>query len=203
LIVTVLSLSFLVFFLKPPNLRTIGIERVSVDGIDFVMKRTSPTSVSATAGLPVSFMYQEGKFLPGQSAEQWRGEGYCETIPLADISDLIPSFTATSIIASCRIAAEVNGETAKVVGIADESDGRLAMMNKSRTTEVMQRTRNDLEHRAISMDEMHEAMAAFRIKPTRLEYMHGGPDTVMWDRWEWLRDRETGEWADPRHLIPH
>lgn len=169
---------------------------MSPAGIDFVMKRSSPTAVSARAGLPAAFVYQEGKFLPGQSAEQWRGEGVCEEIPLAQVVDLIPSFTATSMIASCRIAAEVSSANA-----ADVSDGRLAMMNKSRTTEVMQRTRNELEKGAISMDEMNEAIAAFRLKPDRMEYMRGGPDTVMWDRWEWLRDKDG--WIDPKHLVPH
>jgi hypothetical protein len=160
-----------------------------------VMKRSSPTAVNARAGLPAAFVYQEGKFLPGQAAEQWRGEGLCEEIPLSQVVDLIPTFTATSMIASCRIAAEVSGTG------ADVSEGRLAMMNKSRTTEVMQRTRNELEQGKISLEEMNEAISAFRLKPDRMEYMHGGPDTVMWDRWEWMRD-ENG-WVEPKHLIPH
>jgi hypothetical protein len=37
----------------------------------------------------------------------------------------------------------------------------------------------------------------------------GGPDSVMWDRWEWLRDPsgndEAGQpvWNDPKQLMPH
>jgi hypothetical protein len=162
------------------------------------MKSTSPASISAAAGLPVSMMYQEGKFLPGQSAEQWRGEGYCETIPLLDIVDLVPLYTATSMIASCRINA-ITHDHAK----ADVSEGRMAMISKSRTTEVMQTTRNGLENNTIAIEEMEKCMTAFRFKPHRLEYMHGGPDTVMWDRWEWMRNKDSSTWADPKNLIPH
>jgi hypothetical protein len=184
---------------QPPNLRTLGIQRISSDGIDFVLKSTSPASISAVAGLPVSIMYQEGKFLPGQSAEQWRGDGYCEKIPLVDVVHLVPIFTKTSMIASCRINAITSSPDAKT----DVSQGRMAMISKSRTTEVMQTTRNGLENNTIPMEEMERCMTAFRFKPTRLEYMHGGPDTVMWDRWEWLYDRDTNSWAEPKNLIPH
>lgn len=163
------------------------------------MKSTSPASKSAVAGLPASIMYQEGKFLSGQSAEQWRGEGKCETIPLDEIVNLVPTFTKTSMIASCRINDITSSPHAKV----DVSDGRMVMISRSRTTEVMQTTRNGLENNTISMEEMERCMTAFRFKPTRLEYMHGGPDTVMWDRWEWLYNMDTNSWAEPKHLIPH
>jgi hypothetical protein len=184
---------------QAPNLRTISIERITPAGIDFVLKSTSPASISASAALPVSIKYQEGKFLPGQSAEQWRGEGYCEKIPLAEIVELIPLYTATSMIASCRINA-IAQEHAK----ADVSQGRMAMISKSRTTEVMQTTRNGLENKTIPMEEMEKCITAFRFIPQRLEYMHGGPDTVMWDRWEWMRKKDSSNgWADPKSLIPH
>jgi hypothetical protein len=163
------------------------------------MKSTSPASTSALAGLPVSIMYQEGKFLPGQSAEQWRGEGHCETIPLSEIVNLVPLFTATSMIASCRINKLTSSPDAKV----NVSEGRMAMISKTRTTEVMQTTRNGIENNTISMEEMEQCMTAFRFKPTRLEYMHGGPDAVMWDRWEWMFDKDSDGWAEPKHLIPH
>lgn len=52
-------------------------------------------------------------------------------------------------------------------------------------------------------------MKAFRFCPDRLERMHGGPDSILWDRWEWLRST-SGDWADgsipwnePKHLLPH
>jgi hypothetical protein len=180
-------------------LRTVSIERITPDGIDFVMKSTSPASISAKDGSSVSILYQEGKFLPGQAAEQWRGEGYCETIPLVEIVHLVPTFTKTSMIASCRI----NNITSNPDAKADVSEGRMAMISKSRATEVMQTTRNELEKNTISMEEMERCMTAFRFKPTRLEYMHGGPNTVMWDRWEWLYNKDTSSWAEPKNLIPH
>jgi len=164
------------------------------------MKRPSSAAKSAASGSPISILYQEGKFLPGQSAEQWRGEGYCETIPLSDIIDLVPLFTATSMIASCRIK-ELS--SASSTPQTDVSDDRMAIINRSQTKEVMQTTRNDLENRKISIDEMDRYIIAFRFKPRRLEYMSGGPDTIMWDRWEWLYNTNDGSWANPNHLIPH
>lgn len=44
--------------------------------------------------------------MPGESAEQWRGEGYCERIPLDDLIDLLPHYTIASMVSSKRIERE-------------------------------------------------------------------------------------------------
>jgi len=50
---------------------------------------------------------------------------------------------------------------------------------------------------------------AFRFCPDRMERMHGGPDSIMWDRWEWLRlpsgngTEEAIPWAKPTQLLSH
>ena len=197
--------SWKTFFSQPPNCRTIGVERFSGGGIDFVMKYGSPTAQSVGAGTPVAALHQQGRFLPGEHAEQWRGEGKCAVIDLGDVLDLIPHFTVTSMVASSRIAREKQ-EASEQEGV---SDGRLAMRSKSHVTEVMQKTRIELENGDISMNELKSCIAAFRFQPDRMECMLGGPDTVMWDRWEWLRDPDVPSdinkiaWAEAKHLVPH
>ena len=79
----------------------------------------------------------------------------------------------------------------------------------------MQKTRVELENGDISMEELDASIQAFRLQPTRIECMIGGPDeSVMWDRWEWMADTEDTNgpttnvddvlvWKDPTHLVPH
>lgn len=189
----------------PPNVRTVGIERITTAGIDFVLKRGSPTAESVANGHPVAIMHQKGHFLPGESAEQWRGEGHCDRLALGDILDLIPNFTVTSMVASSRFAAEGDDATGK----ERVSPGRLALLSKSHMTEITQKTRIELENGDIPMEVLDNCVSAFRFKPDRMECMLGGPDTIMWDRWEWLRDADgespqgTIAWADAKHLIPN
>ena len=175
------------------------------------MKSGSYTAKSVGAGTPVAMLHQQGKFLPGEHAEQWRGEGACQPIDLGDVLDLIPHFTVTSMVASSRIANEKASAEQQAKEHEGVSEGRLAMQSKSHVTEVMQKTRIELENGDISMNELKECIAAFRFQPNRMECMLGGPDTVMWDRWEWLRDptdaaldaKEPVVWADAKHLVPH
>lgn len=191
---------------KAPSLRTIGIERISDAGIDFVMKRTSPTARSIEAGLPVSILYSQGKYLPGESTEQWRGEGHCELLPLPEILDLVPSFTMVSMVGSQRA---VNTAQNDVLRQTETSGERMAVPNKSHLTEIMQTTRMELENGDINMEELESCIRAFRFQPTRMECMLGGPDSIMWDRWEWLRavpdEASDGSipWRSPNHLVPH
>jgi len=90
------------------------------------------------------------------------------------------------------------------------SEDRLAMLNKSHIVEIMQRTRIELENGDISMEELDQCIRAFRLIPDRLECMLGSPDTIMWDRWEWLRNTSVEvdtenpiAWNEPKRLIPH
>ena len=162
-------------------------------------------SESLASGHPVAFLHQQGRFVPGENAEQWRGEGHCEQLNLGEVLDLVPHFVVTSMVASSRIAAEESA-AASNDGV---SQGRLAMLSKSHVTEIMQKTRVELENGDISLGVLEKCIAAYRFQPNRLECMLGGPDTVMWDRWEWLRDDDgdkpkgTIAWAEPKLLIPH
>lgn len=75
-------------------------------GIDFVVKNGGGSSQDLSAGRPVSILFSQGKYVPGEKAEQWRGEGHAEKIPLSQVLEKIPHYTITSMVASKRFAAE-------------------------------------------------------------------------------------------------
>ena len=79
---------------------------MSPEGIDFVMKKGSGTCDSLAAGRPLSILHLQGRYMPGETAEQWRGEGYCERKPLEDLLDRLPHYTITAMVSSKRIEKE-------------------------------------------------------------------------------------------------
>ena len=101
------------------------------------------------------------------------------------------------------------------------------MENRSHTTEIVQKTRLELENGDISAQEIDDAIRvrilvgysvctaaclyilnslmwpqAFRFHPKRLECLMGGPDSIMWERWEWSKDINN-EWQDGSPLLAH
>ena len=91
---------------SPPNLRTVGIQRVGPAGIDFVMKKGCKTSQSLAMEQPLSVLYTQGKYVPGQKAEQWRGEGHCQTIDLEEVLHCLPHYTITGMVVAKQIELE-------------------------------------------------------------------------------------------------
>ena len=78
-----------------------------MEGIDFVMKKGSGTCDSLAEGRPLSILHLQGRYLPGETAEQWRGEGFCERMPLTEeMIAKLPSYTITSMLASKRLEKE-------------------------------------------------------------------------------------------------
>lgn len=89
---------------KPPNLRTVGVQRISDLGADFVVKHGSHDQFQA--GCPVSILLHTGRYVHGEVAEQWRAEGHCESVPLQDIVHVLPEYTIAHMVASKRMEAE-------------------------------------------------------------------------------------------------
>jgi hypothetical protein len=185
---------------KPPNLRTLGIQRVTDAGIDFVVKNGGASSRDLSAGHPMSILLSQGKYVPGEKAEQWRGEGHAEKIPLSQLLDKIPRYTITNMVATKRFAAERS---------EGESEERILMKDKSHMTEVVQQARMELENGQVDEQELESSISAYRFCPDRMERMKGGPDSVLWERWEWSRadagdcPEGTLAWNEPVYLLPH
>lgn len=79
---------------------------MSPAGIDFVMKKGSGTCDALAEGRPISILHLQGRYMPGEIAEQWRGEGYCERLPLEELLDQLPHYTIAGMVASKRIEKE-------------------------------------------------------------------------------------------------
>jgi len=183
---------------QPPNLRTVNIQRITEEGIDFVMKRGSGTCDALAEGRPLSILHLQGRFMPGERAEQWRGEGHCERLLLDDYIHQLPHYTITAMVSSKRLEQET-----KNMEYENDFKERTFMENKSHATEVHQQTRLALENGEITQEEIDGAIKAFRFHPTRLECMVGGPDCIMWDRWEWRKNAGDNSWDEPKLLLPH
>ena len=68
-------------------------------------------------------------------------------------------------------------------------------------TELIQSTRLAYENGQITQETLEESIQYFRFKPKRLECMMGGPDSVLWNRWEWQMG--ANDWQDAKALLPH
>ena len=93
----------------PPSLRTVGIQKVSPAGIDFVMKKAGlgdSDDTNTDTDQLVSILYSQGKYKAGNTAEQWRGDGFLEKIPLSDILHCLPHYTVTGMLVSKRMEKE-------------------------------------------------------------------------------------------------
>jgi hypothetical protein len=82
------------------------VQRVSEKGIDFVMKKGSGTCDALANGRPIAILHLQGRYVPGETAEQWRGEGSCKRLPLDDMLDRLPHYTITGMVSSKRIEKE-------------------------------------------------------------------------------------------------
>ena len=107
------------------------------------------------------------------------------------------------MIGSTRLEKELLSDSQQLMS----THHRAHIGTKSHITEIMQRTRTQLENGNVSAGELDECVRAFRFEPDRLECMYGGPDTIMWDRWEWHRDKSAPSgaslWKDANNLVPH
>jgi hypothetical protein len=66
---------------------------------------------------------------------------------------------------------------------------------------MVQKVRRDIENGVLSHDEINEAISAWRFVPYRMEQMIGGPDQIMWDRRQWIKDNDE-DWMEPKKLVP-
>lgn len=177
-----------------PDLRTVGLQQVTKHGIDYVTRKHD--SPSSSPPPPQSILYTMGKYKPGETMEQWRSEGFSQEIKLDEILDCLPHYTIVEMLASQRGRLELQDEM-KDKPVND----RTAIHRRTHFMELVQKTRVEFENGGIDMEELEQSISAYRYIPNRMERMVGGPDHIMWDRWEWKRDGD--DWLEPRHLLPY
>jgi len=180
---------------KVPNLKTVSLNRLTEKGIDFISKKGS-----LTKGQPTSILQTFGSYKVGETVEQWRAEGLCEALDLDEILPYVTPNTVVEMIATHRALSEFPTATSTS---ANEASRRNLVVDHPHFEEIVQTTRYEFETGIIGKEEMSENIEAWRFVPTRMERMVGSPDKIMWDRWEWLRDSETGSWHSPNNLLPY
>lgn len=190
---------------KAPVLRTMNIQRVTDDGIDFITKKGFASKNFASEN-PVSIMHTSGEYTPGEVVQQWRAEGVCEALDLSEIIQQASDYTVSGIIASTRVTEDNKQDESKEAiddKLTDISEGRNPLRETSQFTDIIQSTRNELEAGSLPIEELKQSIEAFRFCPSRVELMVGGPDQLMWNRWEWQRSEGDSQWSEPKHILPH
>jgi len=145
---------------------------------------------------PVSFLYTVGKYASGETVTQWRADGACEEIPLEEVLDYVPENTVIEIVASARVRSETCNSC------ISEHQYQSIQGKESHITEIVQQTRRDFQNKEIPKRELNHCMKAWNFVPTRMEKMIGGPDEIMWDRWEYVKEEGSSTWCKPRHIMP-
>jgi hypothetical protein len=161
-------------------LRTVGVQRVSTDGVDFVVKSGPSTTSIFDTTKPVAILHAHGKYVPGQQAEQWRADGKVSPIALDEVLHKVPHYTITGMVASTRIGKELDKhpKVSRLVCVLLTcrllSRGltgvflyctvmcfqeRVEFKDKSHLTEIMQQTRIELENGDISDKELEESIS--------------------------------------------
>jgi len=174
---------------KAPILRTVNFQRISEKGIDFLMKnRGHASNLLFLKDQYVSFLFTHGKYEPGEKVEQWRAKGLCQPLRLKEVIDYAPEFTIVEMVASMRAN--------------KEGDSR-ADMELSHFEELVQEARSEYQQDQVPIMELEEAVRAWRFVPYQMEQMIGGPDQLMWNRKEWVREEDdSAEWVEPTQLMP-
>lgn len=54
----------------------------------------------------MSILAETGRYITGETSQQWRGDGHCEMLPLKDVIDVVPDYTVAHMVASKRLEEE-------------------------------------------------------------------------------------------------
>jgi hypothetical protein len=149
---------------EAPVLKTVNFQRVSSEGIDFVV-RNSPGSPLFSE--KVAFLYLQGKYKAGETVTQWRADGTVQSIPLEWVLSHIPDYSITEIVATMRAMEELN-EPAKLTKLSIGGQ-------QSHFIEIIQQVRADLAEGKIPIEELRNSIKAGRFIPESIERMRVDP----------------------------
>mmetsp|Transcript_50578 Transcript_50578/g.122062 ORF Transcript_50578/g.122062 Transcript_50578/m.122062 type:complete len:329 (-) Transcript_50578:1474-2460(-) len=193
-----------------PSVRTIGFQRITRDGMDWLTKiPSSSDSVGAgdnepSALGPVAICYSHGTYPPpdGGSCEQWRAEGIPIQLDSALAWHTAPRASLAQMVASQRCWA--NGRD-RTVMYNDEDHYEFL--------KIVQQVHDDWNDPNQSLerhfDELRSSVQLLRLVPSRLELLETGPGQKMWTRIQWRRnegssdDEGSGGWYTPEKLLPY
>eukprot|EP00040_Diaphanoeca_grandis_P022791 m.123142 g.123142 ORF g.123142 m.123142 type:complete len:277 (-) comp28965_c0_seq2:80-910(-) len=205
-----------------PVLRTVGFQTVTANDFTFLLKR-KPNTLD---NLPIAITYVEGLYESGDVVEQWRAEGYAIAQSAEGILTTAPKMSLSNMLAVADIN-DTTTTTAKATATTtatatDDSNVDLDMdldMNRDTsgssmftrgkmvdgeqflTTAAKYKTALDSDN--ISDATISETVVVYKVVPTRVELLVGGPDFKMWERVQWLRRSTNHVWEAPQRILPY
>eukprot|EP00193_Tetraselmis_chui_P014765 CAMPEP_0177779618 /NCGR_PEP_ID=MMETSP0491_2-20121128/16700_1 /TAXON_ID=63592 /ORGANISM="Tetraselmis chuii, Strain PLY429" /LENGTH=268 /DNA_ID=CAMNT_0019299203 /DNA_START=49 /DNA_END=852 /DNA_ORIENTATION=+ len=188
-----------------PAIRSLGIQAIDEHGFVFVVRGALGGGASHAGVKTVSLCHLAGNYPGAGFEEQWRAEGAVEQLSL-DQLDAIKA-ADTSLVAQFLACTEF--EKAHE-GRKPDASGRTLI--KSRSSDEYKQIDTDvsiaqqrLADGKVSEDEMRSAgLAAFRVVPTRVELLEGGPAWPQGPaRYQWTRKTPADPWTRPSRLLPY
>mmetsp|Transcript_14277 Transcript_14277/g.28799 ORF Transcript_14277/g.28799 Transcript_14277/m.28799 type:complete len:279 (-) Transcript_14277:254-1090(-) len=175
-----------------PKVRTIGFQRVSEHGIDYLLLKKKRVAKDDW----IALSYTEGIYPPppGQTCEQWRAEGVVAEIDVENVLDTAPMGSFAQILAVARRERSVKGQP------NDERNSLCEGQDKDSFIDEVAVLKAELENGNVDIGEIQEAVQVCRLMPSRMELMVSGG---IWERFEYVRlDEEGNEW-DLRRIMPY
>lgn len=206
-----------------PSVRTIGFQRISEHGLDWLTARrkdetTSPagnnqnnnnnnspdtfTSATTTTSQVVAISYTHGIYppSPGESCEQWRAEGVPFELPVAQALATAPRASLAQILAVHQCRKLVRDEHAAISNDSTAFSKRTKLDDRPFFLAQVQRAREQLDKDQVDIEELQSAIQFVRLVPNRMELLANGE---IWERFEWKRNLENGEWSERVQLMPY
>ena len=159
--------------------KTVGFQRVSEDGIDYlVMDRTSHKSNSQNK-LPlfqktVALCYVEGVYPPptGTLCEQWRVEGAVQRISVDRILNTAPLSSFAQILACYEVRLQACDPGSRIDLRESESTNKgCSSVSLEMFLEKVKEIKGKLERKEICIEDIDKAMAVYRVLPKRMELL--------------------------------
>ena len=200
-----------------PSVRTIGFQRISEKGLDWLIKRprSSSSSITATTSMttmsnsttnllkPVALCYTEGIYPPtnpNDSCEQWRAEGQPIEIPVTEILDTVPMKSFAQILAVGRLEEEevvvavkegqLHHQERPLPPPPPQQQRPLSMTMKDREgfLALVAQVTQELYDNRIELKELEDKVQVLRLLPNRMELLVNGEQ--IWERFEWTRQKQ-------------
>lgn len=188
-----------------PTVRTVGVQRISEKGLDYMVLK-QPIGAKVATPKEVAISRQDGVYPPpaGSVCEQWRAEGLAVSIPVEFVMGTAPPGSFAQLL--------VCAEEKRALPQPNDPTGKRPSLEESARESFVKRVqamKKKLEAGEVSVAQVREAVVVYRLCPRRMEVIVSGP---IWERFEWVNTNENedvGEkdyvfaWSAPRRLIPY
>ena len=193
-----------------PRVRTVGFQRVSECGLDYLMKRPDPAISRYSDEVAINYTY--GGYPPpeGDVCEQWRAEGVAVEIAVENILGTAPLGSFAQIVVCAHAAPDAAWAD------ADGGGGARAMLaDAAACADEVDAMKDAIAGDRVPMGDLAAALLVQRLIPRRVEVLRNVAGGRIWDRFEWVNegfdddvkanaaDAPLTSWSAPRRLVPY